>query len=421
MNDLHLPSRRFVAAKSTDGRVKVFVQLVHGFGGKRWSTAWAKGEMPGILDKLPYGYYRAADEDFRIEYSEDADETSLTRFVRLALRRVVGFDYIHIWRNRHELFSADIVWTHTELEHLAVLLIWNLTRARPRPKLIAQSVWLFDRWDSFWAPKRWLYKKLLNRADLLTVLSPLNLLKVREIFPNIPSEFVRFGIDAAALLPARKRVCHRPIRLLALGRDMHRDWQTLVNAVRIDRDCELKIAATRTVPREVMQASNVESIRPTTASEIFNLYQWADIVVLPLCENLHASGITVLAEAALSGVPVIASDTGGLRAYFSDDEVKYVPVGDSNSLMAAVRELAADDELRFRLARASQARIISEDLSSESYAVRHRELSARLLSDRQTVLNDSLAPSEVGSASEAIPTTGSVGTRLARRPIGTDL
>lgn len=65
-------------------RIKVFVHLVHGFGGTRWSKAWTKGEMPGILDKLPYGYYHAADEQYDIKYSEDADESRATRFLRLA-------------------------------------------------------------------------------------------------------------------------------------------------------------------------------------------------------------------------------------------------------------------------------------------------------------------------------------------------
>jgi hypothetical protein len=32
------------------------------------------------------------------------------------LRRIVGFDLIHAWRNRKGLFAADIVWTHTELK-----------------------------------------------------------------------------------------------------------------------------------------------------------------------------------------------------------------------------------------------------------------------------------------------------------------
>jgi glycosyltransferase involved in cell wall biosynthesis len=360
-------------------RIKVFVHLVHGFGARRWSEAWAKGEMPGILDKLPYGYYHAADDYHEILYSEDANEGPVTRFLRLALRRALGFDLLHAWRNRVGLHEADIVWTHTELEHLGVLLLWCLTNPASRPRLIAQSVWLYDRWNQFSAPKKWLYKTLLTRADILTVLSPDNLVRARELFPNTPVEFIRFGIDAGAIMPAVRRTRHQPLRVLSLGRDMHRDWDTLIQAIKPCGDWHLRIAATQNAPRLAAKSDKIELIKATKATEVFDLYAWADIVVLPLHANMHASGITVLAEAALSGVPVIASDTGGLRSYFSGREVKYVPVGDFLALRHGIRALADDDDLRFRLACAAQERILSDDLSSKAYARRHREISDRLL------------------------------------------
>jgi glycosyltransferase involved in cell wall biosynthesis len=360
-------------------RIKVFVHLVHGFGVNRWSEAWAKGEMPGILDKLPYGYYHAADDQYEIHYSEDVNESWVTRFIRLALRRALGFDLLHAWRNRVGLHEADIVWTHTELEHLAALCLWRLTNPVSRPRLIAQSVWLYDRWSEYSPPKRWLYKTLLAKADILTVLSPDNLARARELFPNKPVEFVRFGIDSGAIRPAVKRIRHKPLRVLSLGRDMHRDWDTLIQAIKPCGDWHLRIAATQNAPGLAAQSDKIELIKATTAKEVFDLYAWADLVVLPLRANMHASGITVLAEAALSGVPVIASDTGGLRSYFSGREVKYVAVGDFLALRHAIRALADDDDLRFRLACAAQERILSDDLSSKSYALRHREISDRLL------------------------------------------
>src|ERR1700722_18564178 len=360
-------------------RIKVFVHLVHGFGARQWRKAWAKGEMPGILDKLPYGYYHAADDQYDIKYSEDVNESRVTRLIRLALRRALGFDLLHAWRNRAGLHDSDIVWTHTELEHLGVLLLWCLTKPVSRPRLIAQSVWLYDRWYDYSAFKRWLYKTLLSKADVLTVLSPDNLVRARELFPNTPVEFIRFGIDSAAITPAAKRIRHKPLRVLSLGRDMHRDWDTLIQAIKPCGDWHLRIAATQNTPGVAAQSDKVELIKATTAKEVFDLYAWADIVVLPLRTNMHASGITVLAEAALSGVPVIASDTGGLRSYFSGREGKYVAVGDVLALRHAIRALADDDDLRFRLACAAQERILSDDLSSKAYAMRHRGLSDRLL------------------------------------------
>src|ERR1700722_6319367 len=379
MTSLPDSSLRIQPVDSRARRIKVFVHLVHGFGARRWSEAWAKGEMPGILDKLPYGYYHAADDQYEILYSEDANESRITRFIRLALRRALGFDLLHAWRNRVALNEADVVWTHTELEHLGVLLLWCLTNPVPRPRLIAQSVWLYDRWNNFSTTKRWLYNTLLTKADILTVLSPDNMVRARELFPNKPVEFVRFGIDSSAITPAVKRTRHKPLKVLSLGRDINRDWDTLIEAIKPCGDWHLRIAATQNVPRLADKSGKIELIKATTAREVFDLYAWADIVALPLRANMHASGITVLAEAALSGVPVIASDTGGLRSYFSGREVKYVPVGDFLALRHGIRALADDDDLRFRLACAAQERIVSDDLSSKAYARRHREISDRLL------------------------------------------
>ena len=103
------------------------------------------------------------------------------------------------------------------------------------------------------------------------------------------------------------------------------------------------------------------------------------MVVVPLKRNLHASGLSVILEATLSGLPVIATDTGGLRAYLSNQEVQYVPVGDAMAIRRAVSELAHDDERRLRLAALAQRRIVEGGLTSETYALRHRRLSEELL------------------------------------------
>jgi glycosyltransferase involved in cell wall biosynthesis len=123
---------------------------------------------------------------------------------------------------------------------------------------------------------------------------------------------------------------------------------------------------------------------PADSQSIRNLYDWADTVVVPLKANLHASGITVLAEAALFGVPAVRSDTGGLRAYFSDEEGRCVPIGDVIALREAALELAANNERRLALAANTQKRIVVDHLNSHSYAVRHRELTRQLIRAGET-------------------------------------
>jgi glycosyltransferase involved in cell wall biosynthesis len=358
--------------------IRVFVFLGEGFGATRWHQAWTDGKVPGVCDRLPYGYFHAANESWRVTYSEDQVESAAGQLARRSLRKVLGFDLVHAWHNRERLSNSDVVWTHTEREYLAALCLWSFRPPKNRPKIIAQSVWLFDRWSSFSVWRRRLYEKLIRRADVLTALSPENLIEARKLFPDKRCELVRFGIDAESMQPARPRKLHAPIRILSLGADMHRDWNTLAEAVRGWPEVEVKIAS-RTLRKSRDLPDNIQIVRPSTAQAVKDLYDAADIVVVTLKPNLHASGITVIAEAVVFGLPVICTDTGGLRAYFGEREVGYVPPSDVKALRAKIETLAADDDLRLDLTVNAQRKISRDQLTSYAYAIRHRELSETLL------------------------------------------
>src|SRR5437660_12678132 len=91
-------------------RVNVLVLLGYGFGANTWDSKYPLGLIPGLNDRLAYGYHRAAGQGWSIEYSLDHDEHRLTRLGRVMLRRLLGFDLIHIVRNRRRMMRADIVW-----------------------------------------------------------------------------------------------------------------------------------------------------------------------------------------------------------------------------------------------------------------------------------------------------------------------
>src|SRR6266851_4137896 len=124
------PAYRSEPGPTTGTPLRIFVLLAHSFGARRWQERWARGELAGIQEQLPYGYFHCAGDDCEVRYSEDAPENRLAQFLRMCLRRLLGFDLIHAWRNREGIAAADVVWTHTELEHLAVLLLFRLRFAR---------------------------------------------------------------------------------------------------------------------------------------------------------------------------------------------------------------------------------------------------------------------------------------------------
>ena len=76
----------------------------------------------------------------------------------------------------------------------------------------------------------------------------------------------------------------------------------------------------------------------------------------------------ILLEAFAAGLPVVASDVGGIRAAVGDC-VRLIAVGDSDAAVAAIAELAADAEERERLVRRGHDYVQRHTLEIESRRV----------------------------------------------------
>jgi glycosyltransferase involved in cell wall biosynthesis len=178
------------------------------------------------------------------------------------------------------------------------------------------------------------------------------------------------------------RTFHSPIRVACIGDDRHRDWQTLVAAFGNRNEYDVRIAS-RTIDRRLMRAmKNINLQILSHNAQLLALYDWADLLVLPLKANHHASGLTVLQEATVRAVPAICSDTGGLRAYFGDEEVTYVPPGDAAALRAAAEGMARDPQQSEGKVRHAQRRMGEGGFNSRTFVGMHVRLSKELLADR---------------------------------------
>jgi glycosyltransferase involved in cell wall biosynthesis len=364
-------------SRTPGGPISVFVHLARGFGATQWQAKWQRGEIIGLNDRLPYGFFWAEEYGCVVEYSQDGREGPFGGALRMGIRFLLGFDLVHAWRNRCGIYAADVVWTGTESQHLAVLLLLRWPRRDRRPKVIAQSIWLFDTWPRLPAPKRWLYHRLITDAAALTVHSGEGLRVARGLFPRQRAMFMPYGIGGDAMVPPVRRQAHRPIRVLSAGNDRHRDWATLIAALGGWAGAELRIVAPR-LPGGLMLGGNAALVHPKTNDAYLELYRWADVVALALFPNMHGSGITVIEEATVLGVPVVTSDVGGLKGYFPD-ELRYVPPADPAAIREAIAALADDDEGRLRMVKRAQRRMVEAGLTSRVFAQRHAELSRELL------------------------------------------
>lgn len=359
--------------------IKVFVHLAFGFDARVWRQRWESGELMGVNEPTPYGYGRAAERLASLEYSKDHSEGKLGKLLRLSLRAFLGFDLLHAYNNRLAVRLCDVVWTHTESQFLAIALLKKLGLVG-RPALLGQSVWLFDRWDTTNRARRALYSWLIDEVEVLTVHSPENLTVARTLFPAKRCELVLFGIATDCMREPELQPRSEPLRVVAVGNDRHRDWLTAVHAVNGLTGVHLTIVS-GTAPTAVADAVPNAVLRKVRSNKELNaIFAESNIVLVPLHRNLHASGITVLQEAAVNGLPAIASDTGGLYVYFTSDEVAYVPVGDVGALRETLVALRDDPHRRHSMAQRAQARMGPAGLSSCAFIERHLEISQSLAS-----------------------------------------
>jgi glycosyltransferase involved in cell wall biosynthesis len=349
-------------------------------------SQYRKDEDVGCL----YGYHYAESEAMSLSYSYDHPEGRVLRTVRRGLKALLGCDLIHTFRNRAALLEADVIWTHTEREYLSAALLLMLKRGSRKPLLLAQSVWLLDVWESLGVFKRVIFKRLLSRADLLTTHTHDNAALAKK-FWNREATVVLYGIstDDFPLQPVSEWRPHAPLRVAAIGNDRDRDWQTFMAAFENDKRFSARLATQRKVTRPD-RADNIVVAPVSGLAEQRALYEWADVIVVPLHPNHHASGITVLLEAVMAGKAVVATGIGGLSDYFSDDAVSYVPVHDAQSLREAVAALGADPEGTTKRIRRAQQELISKDLTTRGFARQHVMLTHQMLCDAES--SESAAP-----------------------------
>lgn len=314
---------------ANERRVAIIVRF--GLNPQRWAERHAQGE---VVDQTPYAYH-LAERWFALDWSSDHEESSVARWWRLSIRRVLGFDFVHVWRNRGIIRTADAVWTHTEREHLAVAMLKALAPRRYRAVSVAQSVWLWDSWPDMSRARAAFLRLLLRRHAVEVVLSRVNRDISRAAVPGRNVVRVPFGTHFASPAPAGA-VLRLPPRVLVVGNDRHRDWELLAEVAALVPEADFDIISLSEDARSRQWPGNVE-VRSVPQARVLAAYADSTLVALPLRHNRHASGCTVAIEAISAGIPLIVSDAGGIDEYVADAEADLVPVGDAAAFAEAVR------------------------------------------------------------------------------------
>lgn len=254
-----------------------------------------------------------------------------------------------------ELRDADVLCT--PLVNLAPL----AARVLRRPRVVVLNYGISTVYDRSSTLRRRVLRQALRSSRAVVCLGES---QRRTLLGQLPLDPTRvrtapLGVDerfhAAPPLPAEGHV-------LAVGRDLARDYRTLAHAAELYDAPTVLVAEERNLVGVDLPAC-VSVVRGISFRRLRELYEGARCVVLPLRHEgyplgTECGGLTALLEAMASGRPIVASRRPIVEDYVTDGETALlVPPEDAEALATDVRRVLEDGALAARLGVAARRRV----------------------------------------------------------------
>jgi glycosyltransferase involved in cell wall biosynthesis len=180
------------------------------------------------------------------------------------------------------------------------------------------------------------------------------------------------GIDERNFAPRSVPADEEPF-VLAVGKDLARDYRTFVEAVS-DLGVRFEIVACARNVAGIRLPPNVR-LRTVPPDVFHDLYAGAGCVVIPqrpagYPEGSEGGGLTALLEAMAMAKPVVASERPILADYVDDGRTALlVPPENPTALREAIERVLGDSELARSLGEAARARVERDD-TTRGFAAR---------------------------------------------------
>ncbi|MFL5964981.1 MAG: glycosyltransferase family 4 protein [Gaiellaceae bacterium] len=240
-----------------------------------------------------------------------------------------------------ELRDVDIVFT--PLANLVPL----AARARRRPAVVVVNYGLNSILRRGNAARRAALRASLRSAAAVVCLGESQrneLLALAALDPDRVA-VVRHGVDHLFFQPT-PRPGERLV--IAVGKDLARDYATLADAARA-LDARFVVVALRRNLDDVSLPPNVEVRERIPWTELRDLYTRADVAVVAMRSaaftyGSEAGGVTALLEAMASGRPVVATDRPIMRDYAAGNAgIRLVEAEDADALERGILAALEDD------------------------------------------------------------------------------
>jgi glycosyltransferase involved in cell wall biosynthesis len=330
-----------------------------------WSARHARGEVAGELG--PYGAEQLRSHGISLHWSDSSHRPPWNSPLLMRPLRKLGTMRPQLIGAREALVSARSVKgadaTLALFEDQALAAAYARTKGvapfAGRPLAII-ACWLAENCTDFDAETRVAYRQALMGADRVCFFSQ-NQTEILERELDLPAERLRcvpFGIDAEFFSTDGQAGEQTDAGyILAIGRDIGRDHNTLLEAV---RGTELPVRLVTPQPElAALAPPNVELIQTTVEHPEYRaLLAGASVVAVPTHAPAYPSGQTVVLEAMAMGKAIVTTDSPAMRDYVQDGHTgMLVPAHDARALSEALKALMTDAQLRQTLGDAAREQV----------------------------------------------------------------
>ena len=225
---------------------------------------------------------------------------------------------------------------------VAVGLIKRLRRSKA-PVL----AWCYNMGQTFEGAKKRIAQAALKSVDVFVVHSRQEIATYAAWLELPPERFIFVPLSVASVSPTRTESVDEPF-VLAMG-TANRDYRVLVEALR-PLKYPAKIVAGAHALSGLPASEGLQTLSGLSGAECRTLCEQARIIVVPVDNELTASGQVSLLEAMMLGKPVIATRCAGLQDYVRDGDTGLLaPPSDAPALSSAIQRLWMDPLLRRKL------------------------------------------------------------------------
>ena len=315
--------------------------------------------LENIPSEFFYGYRELSNEnEFNLDLLEQSDidlglkHIFLNKFINIISRLLFNLPFqiilgLLLNKNYKKLRQKDFIVVTTNTMGIAISIANSFGLISS--KVLFINMGLFKNNPNIF--QVYFYRYIFHKVKLLTISKKeYNILKT--LFNDKNVKYVRFGVDKNFWYP-QKKIIGNPYAL-AIGNDLARDWETLVNAWD-ENFPNLKIVTSLPV---FTSKKNIKIIRgdwhsqELTDEEMKDLYRDSEFVILPLKQTLQPSGQSTCLQAMACSKAVLISNINGIwdkKLLKHKENIFFVKPNDETDLNRAIKSLFINKELRTKL------------------------------------------------------------------------